>query len=112
MTDFEKRNLENMVELVEQGLKDHDLFWFKHDGDYPCFVSCYVPHEGEKEDEAYIYILSTETGKSKHLTQDEILELLKWLEELNDVGAKICEVHQVYHKAKNNLVNKVAEWVR
>lgn len=111
MTDFEKRNIENMVELVEQGLKDHDLFWFKYDGQYPCVVSCYVPHEGEEEDEAYVYILSTETDKSKHLTQDEILKLLEWLEELTDAETKISEAHQTYHKAKNDLVNKVAEWV-
>lgn len=111
MTDFEKRNIENMVELVEQGLKDHDLFWFKYDGQYPCVVSCYVPHEGEEEDEAYVYVLSTETNKSKYLTQDELWEFICWLEEVNEAETTICEARNAYEKAKNDLVNKVAEWV-
>ena len=111
MTNFEKENLTCLVEQVQEGLKDHDLFRFKYDNQYPCSVTTWIPYDEETQSAAYVYIHSVSTNKGKYLNAQELCCFAMWLDELNYVEGTIHTLERAYNQAKDELVKKVAAWV-
>ena len=107
----ETERVEHLVEQVQEGLKDHDLFRFKYDNQYPCSVTTWIPYDEETQSAAYVYIHSVSTNKGKYLNAKELYCFAMWLDELNYVEGSIHTLGSVYNKAKDELVKKVATWV-
>ena len=110
MTNFEKQNIRNLVVEIREGLRTHELFCQKYDGEYPCGVTSYIPYEDE-DVVAYVYVHSYKTGKSKYLTEHELLLFVNWLDNLNYVQGTIWTIEQAYDNAKSDIVRRVAAWV-